>query len=85
MLQRLDVFHLVNLRSMIFISKITERVTNNSVFCKMAINASNDAELRAVFDKYNCNSSWHHGRLKYMVYKAFELVANVAKETSTTV
>ncbi len=76
MLGRLDLFHIINLRSLSFINRMfeCENNCNNNAFKYYISNVyAVSNECTTLFGKYNCRSSWSISKIKFMISDDFRL------------
>ena len=77
MLGRLDIHHLVNLRSIQFINNMSKGMSNNTVL-KSVINVySVCGEYRSLYDCYGCEDWWSPGKIKACIYSSFRNLASI--------
>jgi hypothetical protein len=74
MLQRLDLHHMVNLRTAVFIKHLN--FNDNVVLSALNLNLANGPEMYSVCRKCDVKLEWSERHIKYKVYSAFNYLCS---------
>ena len=72
MLDRLDIHHTVNLRSILFLTKMSSENSNNSVVKSLIDSYSLCGDYRAIFEHYGCKDFWSVSKIRLTIYNSFK-------------
>ena len=73
LLERLDIWHMVNLRQLLFLKQLSG--SSNSTLMKLMSQYCQGPEIKVVQDRYKIDISWSVGKMKARAFMSFKTYA----------